>query len=35
VSKLVADMANCPVLVVRHVRPLRWQQDSFPYREAA
>jgi nucleotide-binding universal stress UspA family protein len=35
VSKIVADMANCPVLVVRHVRHLRRGQVSFPYRDAA
>ncbi len=35
VSKLVADMANCPVLVVRHVRRLRRGQAPFPSREAA
>src|SRR5262245_16720164 len=35
VSRLVADMAHCPVLVVRHVRHLRRPQESFPYRKAA
>lgn len=35
VSRAVADMANCPVLVVRHVRHLRQRTESLPYREAA
>ena len=35
VSRIVADMATCPVLVVRHVRQIRRSQESSPYREAA
>jgi nucleotide-binding universal stress UspA family protein len=35
VSRLVTEMANCPVLVVRHVRLLRRRQDSLSYRQAA
>jgi nucleotide-binding universal stress UspA family protein len=35
VSKLVADMAHCPVLVVRRVRHLWRRRESLPYCEAA
>lgn len=33
VSRVVADTANCPVLIIRHVRNRR--QGSLPYPEAA
>jgi nucleotide-binding universal stress UspA family protein len=35
VSRLVADMATCPVLVVRQVRRLWRKRESPSYREAA
>jgi nucleotide-binding universal stress UspA family protein len=35
VSQLVADMAHCPVLVVRQVRHLWRRQEAFPSQEAA
>lgn len=35
VSRLVADTAHCPVLVVRHVRDFRRRGESFPRQEAA
>jgi nucleotide-binding universal stress UspA family protein len=35
ISRLVADSANCPVLVVRHVRRLWRRDERFSYHEAA
>jgi nucleotide-binding universal stress UspA family protein len=35
VSRLIADSAHCPVLVVRHVRPLWRRHEPVSYHEAA